>query len=491
LIIATAAYLAVCIFIGIYTSRVKVRKASDFFLAGGGLHPIVVSLAMMATVFSAWFILGHQGTTYLQGVPYIAHFMHIPLMGMISLLFFPRLWAVARRNGNITPSELFGNYFDSELVRILIVVVAALYAVPYVALQLRGAGYTLETLSGGRVTAFSGAIVLGVVVVLYVFLGGLKAAAYTDSIQGVLLCIGAFLLGATTIGAVAALNPEGFFPQFKLGIEAQGVGYYTLPSLGETWSWPYILSIALATCGIYFSPSYMMLVTSARTTKTFRWQGIVIMTCIMGFMYFIFSAIVGMGGRNIVTDLANTDALSLEVVFNYMPPVAFVITALGILAAMNSTAAGYLANTSTIFARDLYVRYINKDAPPRKQVFMGRMMVLVIVIIAVIFSVAVLDLLVLLGTFATAFGLLLAPAIFAVTYCPRITKQAINLGLICGIVTVMFTYFGPVRYPLGIHMGGWGLIVNVAVVAVVTKLTAPPSKEALARTHGMWDERYR
>lgn len=252
LIIATAAYWIACAGIGIWTSRRKILKPADFFLAGGGLGPIVMSLAMMATVFSSWFILGHQGLTWSVGVPYIAHFMHLPLMGMISAIFFPRMWAVARKHGYVTPSEMYGDYFGSELLRVLIVIVAALYAIPYVAIQLRGAGYVFQTLSGGEISATTGAFVLGIVVVLYVFLGGLEAAAITDTLQGTLLLFGAFLLGLTTIETVSQISGgAGFFHQFTEGIKAQGASYITLPELGKTWSWPYILGIALATCGIY------------------------------------------------------------------------------------------------------------------------------------------------------------------------------------------------------------------------------------------------
>ena len=67
LIVCTSLYLLVCTGIGIYSSRIKVTKASDFFLAGHSLGPIVLSLTMMATVFSAWFILGHQGLTWQLG----------------------------------------------------------------------------------------------------------------------------------------------------------------------------------------------------------------------------------------------------------------------------------------------------------------------------------------------------------------------------------------------------------------------------------------
>lgn len=489
LIVCTVAYLLVCAGVGVYTSRVKVTKASDFFLAGHSLGPIVLSLAMMATVFSAWFILGHQGLTWKAGFPYIAHYAHIPLMAMLGLLIFGRQWAIGRKNGFITPSEMYGTYYDSEVIRILVVIIAALYAIPYVALQLRGAGYVFNVLSGGQIDPTTGALVLGVVVVLYVFLGGLKAAAITDTIQGVLLYIGGALMAIVTIGILANMSQgQGALAQWYQGIITQGPEYITLPEAGKTWGWPYILTIAIATTGIYTSPSYTMLTCSASSPKIFRFQAFFVMALAMGFMYFVFSPLIGVGGKSFITKLDNVDALSLELIFNHMSPWMFVITALGILAAMNSTAAGYLANTSTILARDVYCRYIKPDATPQRQVLMGRLMILVIVLISVIFSVCVLDYLVLLGTLATAFGILMLPAIIGITYMPGITRAGVIWGLISGIITVMLTYF-VWRHPLGIHTGGWGLLINCVVCYAVSKYTEKPSVQRLMETHGIWDKK--
>ena len=488
LIIFTAIYWITCLAIGIWVSRVEVKKPSDFFLGGHSIGPVVMGLAMMATVFSAWFILGHQGSTWQVGFPYITNFAHIPLMGMLSVIFFGRLWAITRKNGYITPSEMYGDYFNSELLRILVVIVAVLYAIPYVALQLRGAGYVFNVLSGGVVSPQLGAFVLGLVVVLYVFLGGLKAAAITDSLQGVLLIIGAFLLGTTTISVVTKLSGgAGFWAQWYQGVVSVGESYITMPKTGAMWGWQYVLTFAIATCGIYMSPSYTMLVSAAKGPKVFKYQGLILMTGIMGIMYFIFTMIVGTGGRSILKELANSDALSLELIFNYMGPIPFCITAIGILAAMNSTAAGYLANTSTILARDLYLRYMNPKATPQFQVLMGRLMVLVIVGLAVIFSLVALDYLTILGSLATAFGLLMAPAVFGITYCPGVTKEGVNAGIIAGVIAVIITYF-IYRYPWGIHMGGWGFIANAVVCSVVSLFTQKPAKDKILKTHGIWDK---
>jgi len=487
LVICTALYLLVCTGIGIYTSRIKVVKASDFFLAGHGLGPIVLSLAMMATVFSAWFILGHQGLTWQVGFPYIAHYAHIPLMAILGLLIFSRQWIVCKKNGYITPSEMYGSYFNSELIRVLVLIIACLYAIPYVALQLRGAGYTFNVLSGGQIDPVKGAIVLGLVVVFYVFMGGLKAAAITDTIQGFLLYIAAAFMGITVVTVILSSGDAGFFATVKGAVAAQGKGYITMPAVGKMWSWPYVLTIALATSGIYTSPSYTMLTMAAKSSRLFRFQAFFVMALAMGIMYYFFSPMIGVGGKAIVTQLKNTDALSLTLIFNHMGPVMFTVTALGILAAMNSTAAGYLANTSSMLARDLYCRYINPEASPQRQVLMGRLMVLVIVFLAIIFSVFVLDYLVLLGTLATAFGLLMLPAIVGICYCPGITKAGVTWGLIGGITAVMLTYF-VWRHPLGIHTGGWGFIVNSIVCTVVSTYTEKPSLEMIRKTHGIWDK---
>jgi Na+/proline symporter len=118
---------------------------------------------------------------------------------------------------------------------------------------------------------------------------------------------------------------------------------------------------------------------------------------------------------------------------------------------------------------------------------MGRLMVLLIVLLAVIFSVSVLDYLVLLGTLATAFGMLMLPAILGITYMPGITRAGVTAGLVCGIIAVILTYF-VWRHPLGIHTGGWGLIVNGTVCFIVSMFSVRPSLERIRQTHGIWDK---
>jgi Na+/proline symporter len=488
LIIATAVYWVTCAAIGLFTRAQDVKKSSDYFLAGRGLGYVVLSLAMLATTFSAWFILGHQGLVYKVGFSYIAYFAHIPLFSIICVVFFSRLWAIARRNGFVTPAEMFGYYYGGETIRILTVIVACLYAIPYVALQLRGAGFVFNVLSGGAIDPVIGGVVLGFVVVLYVFLGGLKAAAITDTMQGILLWVGGMILAIVALGVLAD-NPSGLgvLEQWSAGIKSAGESYITVAPLGEMWSWAYIISFAFASAwGIYSSPSFTMWTFAASTPKIFKFQAWFFMLMGMGLMYFFFSPLIGVGGRSIVDNLVNTDALSLELIFNHMGPVAFVITALGILAAMNSTAAAYLANTSTMLARDIYMRHINPEASPPKQVLMGRLGIMLIVGLSALFSVYIIDYLSILGSLASSFGFMMFPLILGATYMPSITTKGVCAGVIVGVIAILLTYFYW-NHPLGIHTGGWGFIFNMTTCLIVSKFTQKVPIERVKAFHGLWD----
>ena len=489
LIVAVAIYWIGCALVGLWSYKQKINEPADFFLAGRTLGPVVLSLAMMATVFSAWFILGHQGLTYQSGFPYIAHYAHIPLMAMIGILIFTRQWALGRKFGFMTPSEMFGAYYGGELIRILALAIAIIYSIPYVALQLRGAGYVFNTLSRGVIDPLAGSILLGSVIIIYVFLGGIRSAAITNSLQGLLLWVGGFLLAVTVVGVLGkASTGAGALGTWYQGFQGLGANYVTLPKAGEVWGWPYILTIALATSGIYMSPAFTVWSFTAASPKIFKFQGFFVMALAMGLMYYVFSPIIGVGSRSIILELANVDSLTPSLIFQYMPTWAFVITSLGILAAMNSTADSYLAAVAGILSRDLYLRYINKTATTEQQVKANRGMVLVMILISFVFTMFVLDYLVLLGTLATAFGLLLMPAILGVTYMPKITRAGVNAGLIAGIITIILTYF-VWRHPLGIHTGGWGFIVNWVFVIVVSAFSEKPSAEMIERFHGTFEKR--
>jgi Na+/proline symporter len=74
-----------------------------------------------------------------------------------------------------------------------------------------------------------------------------------------------------------------------------------------------------------------------------------------------------------------------------------------------------------------------------------------------------------------------------VSYLPNLRGNAINAGIVVGLITTIITYF-VIPYPLGIHMGGWGIIMNVLTIVIVQALTRDTAtKPAVEYSHAMWD----
>ena len=94
-----------------------------------------------------------------------------------------RQWMLSKRFGFVTPGEMIATYFRSDIIRILIVVITLLFAVPFLALQLSLAGKLLSIVSDGIIGPGSGSLLMGTVIVTYIGLIGIRSIAYIDTLQ--------------------------------------------------------------------------------------------------------------------------------------------------------------------------------------------------------------------------------------------------------------------------------------------------------------------
>jgi uncharacterized sodium:solute symporter family permease YidK len=176
----------------------------------------------------------------------------------------------------------------------------------------------------------------------------------------------------------------------------------------------------------------------------------------------------------------------------YLPGFWLAFVTIGALAAMQSTAAPYIATGSTILARDVYFRYIRPRAGHGEQIWMSRVFAVVIACVAMGISIKSASALVMLGGLATAFGTLMYVGLLGVCYGWPIKGIGAVLGLLTGIVTVIITdpNISPWSKQLGflwtIHSAGWGLMVGLVVALVFSKLM-PDSPEIEARRKELRD----
>ena len=192
-------YLGIVLYIGIFAFRRAKSKheAEDYFLASRSIGPFVFLLSLFGTNMTAFAILGSSGHAFTNGI------VTFGLMASSSGLVIPltiffvgtRIWALGKKHGFMTPVQMFRDRWECGHIGTVIFVVQAVLLVPYIIIGIMGGGTTLNAISGGVVPYWFGGAIVALVVMSYVFFGGMRGTAWVNTFQTVLfLCFGAIAL---------------------------------------------------------------------------------------------------------------------------------------------------------------------------------------------------------------------------------------------------------------------------------------------------------
>ncbi len=483
LFVFVALYWAYCIFWGIKCARMA-KTATDYFISGRKISMWVFVLAATATSFSGWTFMGHPGLVYRDGFQYAYASFYTITIPFTGVMFLKRQWMLGKRFGYVTPGEMLSDYFQGDMIRILTVCVALLFSIPYLGVQLGASGFLFNVLTDDLIPVTWGMWVLSAVVFIYVASGGLRAVAYVDTLQCILLALGIVIIG------IIALNEAGGWDSLQQGFAALGktdIGkwgstkgygggdynaYFAIPGViqftaglgvetptGGLWTGVMVLTYMFALMGIQSAPAFTMWSFANNDTKPFAPQQVWASSLGIGLILFFFTAFQGMGAHLLGANGAVTEAgLALN---NLLPdltankqgglvphyintigdaaPWLVGILAVCALAAMQSTGAAYMSTAGGMLTRDLYKRYLNPNASHLTQKLVGRIGVGFIVISALLVATYSKDALVLLGGLAVAFGFQMWPSLAAVTWFPWITRRGATWGLLVGLLAVIFS----------------------------------------------------
>lgn len=202
-------YLAVVLYIGIFAFRKAASKkqAEDYFLASRSLGPFVFLFSLFGTNMTAFAILGSSGHAFSNGI------VTFGLMASSSGLVIPltiflvgtRVWALGKKYGFMTPVQMFRDRWEMNHIGTVIFVVQAVLLVPYIIIGIMGGGTTLNAVSGGWVPYWFGGAIVALVVMGYVFFGGMRGTAWVNTFQTLL-----FLLFGTIAIVVIGVGMGGF-----------------------------------------------------------------------------------------------------------------------------------------------------------------------------------------------------------------------------------------------------------------------------------------
>src|SRR5690606_32614574 len=133
--------------------------------------------------------LGAAGFFYHHGVGWTANVTANLLIGAMSIVIGTRLWALAKQHSSITHAEVLGRALNSEPVRIVAAVVGILFTIPYIALQIKGAGMMVSVATDGQISYLWASLFFFVLVTGYTFLGGQRSVVWTEALQGLILLV--------------------------------------------------------------------------------------------------------------------------------------------------------------------------------------------------------------------------------------------------------------------------------------------------------------
>lgn len=469
----TVIYLIVILLVGLMARNEQSSSLEGYVAGDRSLGIFILFFIMGAEVFSAFAFLGGPGWTYGRGAPgfYILAYLGLGLLPWWVL--GPKAARLGRKYGYLTQADLLSDRFTSRWLSAIIAIVSVGAFIPYLTIQITGAGILFEASTDGNVPFWLGSLAAFLIVTIYVYASGLRGIGWTNVIQGTIMIVVAWLIGL----AVADRFYGGVGPMFR-EIQAEAPEFLTLPGVeGMGWA-AFSSAILVSAIGLTMWPHLFMKSYSAESEKTIK--KIIVIYPLYGYLLVpIF--IIGFAGILVLQDnpLDNPDNVLPELVVNLanFSPWLIGIMLSGAMAAAMSTGANLAHSASTVLVRDLVVAVFKQDMPERRVVLLTRLSVIGISVLAYLLA---------LGQFASLVQLLLGaygavvqlfPLIVAVFFWKRATTAGAYAGLISGsLVTILFTFI-ITPTPLGIHAGIWGLLVNTVFLVGVSLATKPMAQE--------------
>ena len=183
-----------CLYTG-FRNQKKIVTPVDFFIFGRQLPSWSYFAIITSLLFSGLIFFFHPSLIFLNGLPFSVTSLFVITIPLVGVIFSKRQWILSKRYGYLTPSEMVSDYFKSNILRILIVIIALGFSIPFIAMQLSLGGLLLNIISDNVIGKGSASILIGAVVCVYLSAGGIRSLIIIDSIQFLLIIFGIFCVG--------------------------------------------------------------------------------------------------------------------------------------------------------------------------------------------------------------------------------------------------------------------------------------------------------
>ena len=445
---------------------------SGYFIAGKKLPPWVVAFSTNATGESGWLLLGLTGMGYAVGVhAYWVVAGEVTGIAAAWLLMSRRLKRMADATDSITvPDVLAARFKDkSHVLRIISTLIILSMVGVYVAAQLVATG---KAFSGFTEMTYATGVVFGAaVIIVYTLVGGYKAVAWTDLIQGILMLTGLIVV------PLAAISAAGGWDAVLSTLAAEDPGLLNPwgPDGKSVKAFIAVASFLAIGVGFLGVPQLMVRFMSARSEKSL--VPAMIISIIVIFLFDIGAVTTGLAGRALFPGLEDPEGIFPLLATELFSPVYAGILMVVVLAAIMSTADSLLIMASSAVVRDFMQKIRSSVRTDAELARYGKFVTLIIGVIGVIFALNEAPLIFWFVIFAwNGLGAAFGPPLVCALWYPKTTLRGAIIGMIGGFsTTVLWVLFmKPYTYDLLEIIPGF--IVGMVLIILFSK-PAPIAKQ--------------
>jgi len=403
------------------------------------MDKFVVALSAVSSGRSAWLVLGVSGMAYTLGPGAVWAVVGYILAEMFQFVYIgQKLRSETETYNSITLLDYFESKYQdaSHIIRITGTLIIAIFLTSYVAAQFNAGAKSLSTAL--NLPLIVSLIISGILILIYMILGGFIAVAYNDVVRAVIMLIGLVIFpiyGLIKIGGLgyllkilSQLNPALVDP-FSLGLGVI-IGF---------------LGIGLGSPG---QPHIVVRYMSIDDPDKLR------LAAVIGTVWNVVLAwgavFIGLLGRALIPSVKslpdnNPEMIYLVLSSEFFGPILYGLLIGGIFAAILSTADSQLLVVASTFVRDVYEKIIKKDAKidETRKLRLSRYVVLISGILALVLAYIAKDLIFWLVLFAWAgLGASFGTALIFSLYWKKTTKYGIVAGMITGtLVTISWKLY--------------------------------------------------
>ena len=478
-------YFAILLGIAVWVIKKRQSNTEDYFLAGRNVGWFVVGASIFASNIGSEHVVGLAGAGAGDKLPMLIYEIQAWVVLILGWVFLP----FYQRSGVFTMPEFLEKRFDARSRWVLSIFSIIAYVLTKISVTIYAGRLAVSAPLG--IEYRTGALTTVVLTGLYTVLGGMRAVVYTETVQAVVLILGAAAL--TIIG----LNEVGGWNSM---VETVGPEYLDMwrPATDPDFPWPSLL-ITSTIVGIWYWCTDQYIVQRALTARNIKEgrRGTIFgaLLKLLPVFLFLIPGIIALALKMRGELQWDTPDEAFPVLMsNLLPSGLRGLVAAGLLAALMSSLASVFNSCSTLFTVDIYKK-LRPDTPEKKLVRTGQIATVVIVIIGIIWIPIMANISGVLYEYLQSVQSYIAPPITAVfllgIFYKRINATGAYVTLLTGLVVgalrivleIKKESFDPegFLYMLGgsnfLSFGAWFFLFCIVLIVVVSLLTPAPAKE--------------